>query len=383
MTDNLPPTTFSSPQANQPVSPPPITPPPETPPVPPAEIDPTAAIGSVEQKPRKKKVMVATLSLFLVVASTAAAVYLAGQRQETRKEAVDCNPTCIASAISHGYESWCEGSCRCIKERDTTKGEDYIHFLDTPWCEGNDQFKCLGSAKTPDDTGSLKCGTASDYRVETHNAGNCVYLKNSGSKEVFLKWYSCICSGTAGGNFCNEQSADLICCSQACADKGYGSREGDLGSLASGNEKESCASPPICTSEQIDLDAYKTTAIWDSAQHIGGGGVTSASSTQLPNPACSPSALSCSSLTSSPDATTRKLNDSINLTCAGAGQGLNHFEFQKTIGTGTPVALPSVAASGTTGQINYKITEYGCYKIECRACTSADNSACTAWGKAN
>lgn len=80
--------------------------------------------------------------------------------------------------------------------------------------------------------------------------------------------------------------------------------------------------------------------------------------------------------------------DKTTLICKGRSdpQPMNHFEFRVSIDGGTPTSLPNASATKTDseykGEINYTIPDYGCYKIECRACVSADSSGCTVWGQA-
>jgi len=99
--------------------------------------------------------------------------------------------------------------------------------------------------------------------------------------------------------------------------------------------------------------------------------------------------LSCLNLTASPSAETLQKESSVNFICKGnsdASRTINHFEFRVSIDSGVPIDLGSTPAAtvsgGYEGQKNYIVPDYGCYQVECRACTSSDSSACTAWGQA-
>jgi len=109
-----------------------------------------------------------------------------------------------------------------------------------------------------------------------------------------------------------------------------------------------------------------------------------ASGCPTPTPTPTP-VLSCTDLTVTPAPTK---GQKIVLTCTGTSvpDPINHFEFRVSVNGGTPNSLPNASAvkvdNTYKGEIEYTIPDYGCYKIECRACTSNDSSKCTEWGKA-
>ena len=115
--------------------------------------------------------------------------------------------------------------------------------------------------------------------------------------------------------------------------------------------------------------------------------------TPTPTPTSTPTptptqVLSCADLTSTPGPSGLSSKDKITLTCKGTSKpkSMNHFEFRVSKDGGTPTNLPSAPATKTDseykGEITYTIPDYGCYKIECRACVSADSLDCTVWGQA-
>lgn len=106
-------------------------------------------------------------------------------------------------------------------------------------------------------------------------------------------------------------------------------------------------------------------------------------------PVTPPEALSCLSLTGTPDPSGLSPGEEVALTCTASSDPtipINHFEFRVSTDSGTPVTLPTVPATKTDGeyqgQTSYTLPDYGCYKVECRACTSSDSSECTEWGQA-
>lgn len=320
MTDNLPPN-FNSPPASQPASQPPVSPPPVSPSPPPPPTSPSMVVGVVEEKPRSnKKVIVASLALILVVASTAAAVYLAGQRQEVRKEAA--------------------GQLTCRK----WSGGEYSQF--PGWYDAEDRSNPTINKINYSGDVSQNIGWKHVYWCDYQKASNKAACRDSDSA-TFIKPKS----------------------SEAIYDASAGGFTPNLSELIVQDH-----SGGKCQIIQVDV----TPCSANEPFYV----IYANSECPETAPTPTPGGLTCNSLTSQPAGATRKPGESINLTCTGAGQGINHFEFRATIGSGGPTPIPSVAATGTTGQISYTIPEYGCYKIECRACTSADGSACTVWGKA-
>jgi len=105
---------------------------------------------------------------------------------------------------------------------------------------------------------------------------------------------------------------------------------------------------------------------------------------------CPTEILTCASLEGEPDPSGLSPNEEVTLTCIGSSdpnEAIDHFDFRVSIDGGTPVELGATPATGTDGeyqaQKSYAIPDYGCYKVECRACTSSDSSECTEWGQAN
>jgi len=98
--------------------------------------------------------------------------------------------------------------------------------------------------------------------------------------------------------------------------------------------------------------------------------------------------LTCTSLTSPSAPSLLSPGAVISLTCKGTSDlnPINHFEFRVSSDSGTPVELPPVPATKTDGEYEgettYEIPDYGCYQVECRACTSSDSTECTVWGQA-
>lgn len=111
--------------------------------------------------------------------------------------------------------------------------------------------------------------------------------------------------------------------------------------------------------------------------------------TPTPEPTPTPKPLACTNLGGEPDPGTLLPEDEITLTCAGSSDPsilIDHFEFRVQIDGGDWENLGTASASqtgeGYQGQKLYTLPDYGCYKIECRACVSEDSSDCTVWGQA-
>lgn len=103
-----------------------------------------------------------------------------------------------------------------------------------------------------------------------------------------------------------------------------------------------------------------------------------ATPTPTSTPTPTPGPLTCIGLECTPDPSGLSPGDEITLTCTGSSDPtipINLFEFRVSINGGVPVDLGSVE----TGQTTYIIPDYGCYKVECRACTPTE---CTEWGQA-
>jgi len=111
------------------------------------------------------------------------------------------------------------------------------------------------------------------------------------------------------------------------------------------------------------------------------------------NPACPSESncecppLACLALTA--DSTELVEGDEVGFTCKGSSgvdSPVDHVEFRAQIEGGT---WQSLGTAPTTkigveyeGTISYTVPQTGSYQIECRVCTSADDSQCTLWGKA-
>lgn len=362
MNDDLP-TTFYPPKPNEPASPPPVSQPSDipasSPPIPPPIVsEPAVTTGFAdEEKPRSnKKVIVAALALILVVASTAAAVYLAGQRQEVRKEAA-------ASADLYYCTRW--GAPPAGYSNPAIEGYfgNSINF-----------YRNSSNPSTPGEEVMYRC----DYQSALADAGGDVNRINC-DEDDYLN----------NRSLPNGKSYRTIGCDSASPSSG------DCYSHAISDFIDQSHYGGKCQVIQIDMKGCNSSDYTYRGNDVngnpierkypgwaGGTAFVIAYNSECPAATPTPGGLTCSSLTSNPQPATRKPGESINLTCTGAGQGINHFEFQVTIDSGAPIALPSVAATGTTGQISYPITEYGCYKIECRACPNADSTGCTTWGLA-
>jgi len=114
-----------------------------------------------------------------------------------------------------------------------------------------------------------------------------------------------------------------------------------------------------------------------------------ATPTPTSTPTPTPGPLTCISLGGAPDPTGLSPGDEVTLTCTGSSDPtipVHHFEFRVSSDSGTPVELDPIDATKTNGDYQgqrlYAIPDYGCYKVECRACTSSDSSECTEWGQA-
>ena len=113
-----------------------------------------------------------------------------------------------------------------------------------------------------------------------------------------------------------------------------------------------------------------------------------------PTPTPTPSLL-CLDLTASPSASLIPTHyhiiggNTVLFTCIGSSSSdnpINHFEFRVQINDGEWEKLGTAPASPTDGKYQgqklYTIPDYGCYKVECRTCVSADSSNCTVWEQA-
>ncbi len=102
---------------------------------------------------------------------------------------------------------------------------------------------------------------------------------------------------------------------------------------------------------------------------------------------CECPVLACLDLTA--DSTALTEGDEVDFTCKGSSgvdSPVNHVEFRAQIEGGTWQSLGTAPATKTGteygGTISYTVPQTGSYRIECRVCTSADDSQCTQWGKA-
>lgn len=96
-----------------------------------------------------------------------------------------------------------------------------------------------------------------------------------------------------------------------------------------------------------------------------------------------PGVLSCVRLVATPAPDNKKPGDSLTFNCyAGKEVGVVRFEFRVAVDGNVPVALPTATpvleGNLYVGRVTYRIPSYGCYKVECRACSE---SKCTEWGQ--
>jgi hypothetical protein len=95
-------------------------------------------------------------------------------------------------------------------------------------------------------------------------------------------------------------------------------------------------------------------------------------------PAPTPEALACTSLTKAPAAP--KLGEVVSFTCAAAPSPVAKYEFRYTIANGNYIPLNPEAASPNTAKLT--VTSSGAHKVECRACEDVAGTKCTTWGLA-
>jgi len=104
------------------------------------------------------------------------------------------------------------------------------------------------------------------------------------------------------------------------------------------------------------------------------------------NCTCPP--LLCLDLTATPSVQTLKKGDDVEFACKGSsGAGsINHVEFRIQVNDGAWQSLGTAPVTQVGGEYqgvkSYKVPDAGDYRIECRACTSTDETACTNWGLA-
>lgn len=97
--------------------------------------------------------------------------------------------------------------------------------------------------------------------------------------------------------------------------------------------------------------------------------------------------LVCTSLSRQPT-TALNINDTIRFTCIGTPTNIviNHYEFRLSTNGGT--TYNTLDSNNTVGiyplpSVNpYVITGAGNYVVQCRVCSSSDNTHCTTWGQA-
>lgn len=133
----------------------------------------------------------------------------------------------------------------------------------------------------------------------------------------------------------------------------------------------SCAKDTECSQAPIALVCRPV----QGASHCVNPACPSQETCQCPD-------LICRDLTSDKSVSSLKKEDKIKLTCEGSSgvdQPLNHVKFRAQIDGGSWLDLGT--GSGPGFAVDYTIPQTGNYQIECRVCTSTDDSVCTGWGQ--
>jgi len=337
----------------------PIEPTPPSPPSPPSSEEPPLVISTPPKKSRVK-VILASIVLLILLVSVPTAVYLVQQRQEIRKEAAG-RAVLLGRVVNTGPEY---SSCH----------EQRYYYGDN--C-GNTQ--CHGA---PNYTVTWTQGD----RSETINNNDC-YPQNGPSKPRYtFEW-----TNNPTGDIDGEEITVSISVNGdiPLREWQFSTTDSNGNALAGSNQSGTFANPgpnQTVTVRVYRKDDYQWNHLWFHAFTPTPTPTPTPTSTPTPTPT---KVLVCVDLAGTPNPSGLSKGDKITLSCTGTStpDPINHFEFRVGIDGGTPAPLPNASATKTDseyeGKIDYTIPDYGCYKVECRACVSADSSNCTVWGQAS
>lgn len=374
---------------------------------------------SSSDKPKKLKLVFAFLGIFFVLASTLGIVYFVRERQKVKTEAGACNypdnPTHPCNGHAPGW-STCDGTGRWGCDQSCNHQD-----LPETWCEGTTEKNCEG--------GTVR---------ETPNSPNCGFTP----EPTLPPSFPCCTDGTQCRSWERCQANNPACPSGKSCCSLAGCASATQSDCCSGNcQGGTCVGPGTleCHADETGVKITNNTtqpisgnirwfSRWCDHRNNPGcscGGQSSTVSDKTLQPGetwsggivgsgpptscawqsdvefawchntdsgcvsgCEAVSWACLSLAGSPAPDTRKSGERVTFTCnARSGTPVEHFEFRVSIDSGNPSSIGSAQAVTVSeevykGNVNYTIPRYGCYKVECRACTSRDSSRCTTWGQA-
>lgn len=334
---------------------------------PPSQVTIPTAVSA--EKSKKYKTLLAILGLLFILVSTPLAVYLVKQRQEIRKEAgTEDNPSCVIASDS----SFALGEQAMINVTVTSPKEYVTKLIFVP----PDGFY------DPEDHAEemlFNYNLSGNCSAITYNEGTC-HGGSCGEECSTCDLQFTLSSGNVAG--------ECLFFIKFASDDGSGSCQKTIQIVAPPTPTSSpIPSPtPTPTSSPTPSPSPTPTPTLTPSPSPTPTGAPTSTPTSPPSPTATPTtpptptpgALTCS-LTSSPPPASLEIGDTVILTCTGQGDSIDYYDFQVSINNGNWQSLGQ-----TSGQLDYTISNYGCYRFECRPCqgdlTSPNlENDCTSW----
>lgn len=346
-------------------------------------------VEKMEPRPRKVKTFLIFLSSLFILASLSAAVYLVKQNQETRKEAQTNWYTCAKLTSATGFTITNTGDLTrhvaCIQ-----KWGDSNDSRDDP----KDGCKCPGIPEAG------KCDLGHDIRWDKRlvkgQTETCAYSSPPPDCGVFqldvIEEYpdnSGVWSAAVGDcwfvtNNCTGNWQDR-CYPMTPTPTPTATTRPTPTPTPTHSPTPTPTHSPTPTPSPTPTGTTTPTPTPTGTVTPTPTGTTTPTITPTPTPPTTQ--ISCKSLTGEPSLAQLLPGKTVNLTCTANTDNatvISYFEFRVSIDSGSSSNLtPTIAATKVSnteyrGEKAYPIPNYGCYKIDCRACTS---SKCSDWGQ--
>ncbi len=385
------------PQPTSPQAPPPISP--QSSPQPTItsqEVESPSSISGKVPRSKKVKAIISSLIIFFILVTVPATVFLVRQRQEIRKKAYPPpSGFCAGSGKSDDPGSGLPGPSDCNGTWCHTSTRNYCCWDQNgngSWDEGVD---ACSTGQTQDVTCSGTCITFTGKQGESvtflkyysNQNVSCPYGPGSPSSETVTipnnNYSKCIPDGKCGqlevNNYCG------VCKATGCG--------GAVDTPTPSPPATPTPTRPPTPTPTPPLGCWDTCTPGTCPQKPQALECQDVAGLRCVNPICPGESncecplLVCLDLT----ATSTELvgGDEVDFTCKGSSgvdQPVNHVEFRAQIDDGDWQSLGTAPTTKTgaeyEGTISYIVPQTGSYQIECRVCTSTDDSACTSWGLA-